>query len=54
MWLAFWGGQLVKSINSSKSPHIVMMRTFDYFDSRINLVSTQKIERMLKGRQVYV
>lgn len=54
MWLAFWGGLLVESINSSKSPHTVMMRTFDYFDARIDLVSTEKVERMLKGRQVYV
>lgn len=54
MWLAFWGGRLVRSINSSTSPHTVMKRTFDYFDARIDLVSTEKVERMMKGNKVYV
>lgn len=54
MWLAFWGGELIRSINSSKTASTVMMRTFDYFDARIDLVNTEKIEKMLKARIVYV
>lgn len=54
MWLAFWGGELIRSINSSETASTVMMHTFDYFDARIDLVSTEKIEQMLKERIVYV
>ena len=54
MWMAFWGGYLVQSINSSTSAATVMKRTFDYFDARIDLVSTEKVERMMKGNKVYV
>jgi len=54
MWLAFWGGEPLGVVEPQKNASTVMKRTFDYFDTRIDLVSTEKIERMLKERKVYV
>lgn len=54
MWLAFWGGRLIREIASAKNASTVMKLTFEYFDHRIDLVNTEKIERMMKGNRVYV
>lgn len=54
LWWAFWGGWLLNVVEPRTEASIVMTHTFDYFDARINLISTEKIERMLKGRMVYV
>ena len=54
MWAAFWGGWPLGVVEPQNSASTVMKRTFEYFDARIDLVSTEKIERMLKERKVYV
>lgn len=54
VWAAFWGGRHIREISPGKHASTVMKRTFDYFDHRIDLVSTEKVERMLKGNRVYV
>lgn len=54
LWASFWGGRYIREIAPRKDASIVMMRTFDYFDARIDLVSTEKVERMMKGNKVYV
>lgn len=54
VWVAFWGGRFLREIAPQKNASTVMERTFEYFDHRIDLVSTEKIERMMKGNRVYV
>lgn len=54
VWVAFWGGRFLREIAPQKNASTVMKRTFDYFDARIDLVNTEKIERMMKGNRVYV
>lgn len=54
VWAAFWGGRYIREISPRKNASTVMKHTFDYFDARIDLVSTEKIERMMKGNKVYV
>lgn len=54
VWVAFFGGRCIREIRPEKSASTVMRHTFDYFDARIDLVSTEKIERMMKGNRVYV
>lgn len=54
VWLAFWGGGPLGVVEPQKNASTVMMHTFEYFDARIDLVSTEKIEKMLKARIVYV
>ena len=54
VWAAFWGGRFLREIAPQKNASTAMKLTFDYFDHRIDLVSTEKIERMMKGNKVYI
>lgn len=54
MWMACCGGRPVDHIAPGMSASDVMRRAWDYYDARIDLVSTERVELQLKRRKAYV
>lgn len=53
-WTACCGGRPVEHIAPGISASDVMRRAWNYYDARIDLVSTERVELQLKRRKAYV
>lgn len=54
IWTACCGGRPVEHIAPGISASDVMRRAWNYYDARIDLVSTERVELQLKRRKVHV